>query len=205
MYNSSKTQRIAGTALLAAIIIMLQTLSTFILRPGLIPINLVLPAIVVGAAMYGPKAGAFLGACFGTVVLFSGITGTAPMSGMMWTANPILMTIVTLGRGVAKGYVAGVVFAIFSKRKHQDGVLAAAIVTPIVNTGIFLAALIFLFRSTLVHFAGDTNILYHAFIVMAGTNFIIELFINVGLVSVIVRILDSIKITQRGATHGSGN
>jgi len=204
MYQQSKTARITGTALLAAIIIMLQTTATFI-RPGLIPINLVLPAIVVGAAMYGAKTGAFLGMCFGAVVLMSGITGTAPMSTMMWTANPILMTIVTLGRGAALGYVAGVVFALFSKKKQQDGVLAAAIAAPIVNTGIFLAALIFLFRDTLVHFAGDTNILYHAFIVMAGTNFIIELFINIGLVAVIVRILDAIRVTRKGALHGSGN
>jgi len=204
MYNSSKTQRIAGTALLAAIIVLLQATAIFI-RPTLIPINLVLPAIVVGAAMYGAKAGAFLGTCFGAVVLVSGITGTAPMSAMMWTANPILMTIVTLGRGAAQGYIAGIVFLLFAKKRHQDGVLAAAIVAPIVNTGIFLAVLIFLFRNTLIYFAGETNFLYHAFIVMAGTNFIIEMFINIGLVSVIVRILDSIKISNRGAVHGSGN
>jgi len=204
MYQQSKTQRIAGTALLAAIIILLQATATFI-RPGLIPINLVLPAIVIGAAMYGVKAGAFLGMCFGAVVLVSGITGTAPMSAMMWAANPILMTIVTLGRGAAQGYVAGMAFVLFSKKKRQDGVLAAAIVAPIVNTGIFLLALIFLFRGTLVHFAGDTNIIYHAFIVMAGTNFIVEMFINVGLVSVIVRILDSIKIVQKDTAYGTGH
>ena len=204
MYQQSKTQRIAGTALLAAIIVILQVTATF-LRPGLIPINLVLPAIVIGAAMYGTKAGAFLGLCFGGVVLASGISGTAPMSTMMWTANPILMTIVTLGRGMAQGYVAGVVFTLFSKNKRQDGVLAAAIAAPITNTGIFLAALIFLFRDTLVHFAGDTNILYHAFIIMAGTNFIIEMFINIGLVSVIVRILDSIRVVQKGTSHGTGH
>jgi len=57
----------------------------------------------------------------------------------------------------------------------------------------------------LVHFAGETNIIYHAFIVMAGTNFVIELFINVGLVSVIVRILDSIKVVRKGASHGLGH
>jgi len=190
----SMTRRIAGTGILAAIIIVLQVTATFI-RPGLIPINLVLPAIVVGAAMYGAKTGAILGLCFGGVVLASGITGTAPMSAMMWTANPILMTIVTLGRGAAQGYVAGLVFILLSKKRKQDGVLAAAIVAPIINTGIFLLALIFLFRDTLVHFAGETNILYHAFIVMAGTNFIIELFINVGLVAVIVRVLEIIKPT----------
>jgi len=204
MNRQSKTARITGTALLAAIIIMLQITATFI-RPGLIPINLVLPAIVVGAAMFGVKTGAFLGMCFGAVVLASGISGTAPMSTMMWAANPILMAIVTLGRGAALGAAAGVAYKLLSKKKQQDGVLAAAIVAPIVNTGIFLAALIFLFRDTLVHFAGDNNIIYHAFIVMAGTNFIIELFINIGLVAVIVRILEAIKLTRKEAFDGTGH
>lgn len=204
MQQQSIAHRIAGTAILGAIVILLQVTATFI-RPGLIPINLVLPAIVIGAAMYGAKTGALLGLFFGGVVLASGITGTAPMSAMMWTANPILMTIVTLGRGAAQGYAAGAVYSLFAKRKTQDGILAAALVAPITNTGIFLAALILLFRDTLIHFAGETNILYHTFIVMTGTNFLIELFINVGLVAVIARIIEIIRPMQRSMADGSGD
>ena len=196
--NDNRVRTITGIAMLAAIIVLLQTTATFI-RPGLIPVNLVLPAVVIGASMYGAKAGAFLGLCFGGVVLTSGITGTAPMSTMMWAANPILMTIATLGRGAAQGYIAGITFSHFSKKNVQDGVLAAAIVAPITNTGIFLAALILFFRPTLIHFAGETNIFYHAFIVMAGTNFVIELFVNVGLVSVIMRIMNAVKTVRASA------
>ena len=180
---------------MSAIIVILQVVATFV-RPGLIPVNLVLPAIVVGAAMYGAKAGAVLGLCFGAVVLSSGITGTAPMSTMMWGASPLLMTIVTLGRGAAQGYAAGVVYTAFAKKSTYAGVLAAAIVAPIVNTGIFLAALIFIFRDTLVHFAGDTEVLYFAFMVMAGTNFLFELVVNVVLVSAIDRIIRVIGRTR---------
>jgi len=186
--NTTKVRRITGIALLSAIIVILQVVATFV-RPGLIPVNLVLPAIVIGAAMYGAKAGAILGLCFGAVVLSSGITGTAPMSTMMWGASPLLMTIVTLGRGAAQGYAAGAAYTAFAKKSTYAGVLAAAIVAPVVNTGIFLAALIFLFRGTLVHFAGDTEVLYFAFVVMTGTNFLFELVVNVVLVSAIDRII----------------
>ena len=186
--TQSRTRRLTGTAILMALVVLLQMLATFI-RPGLIPVNLVLPIIVVGAARYGAKTGALLGICFGGVVLASGITGTAPLSALMWAANPFLMTIATLGRGAAFGYMAGLAYNLMSKKNPQDGILAAAIVAPIVNTLIFLLALIFLFRPILVNMAGDTNIIYHAFIGMAGTNFIIEMLINVGLVSVIARLV----------------
>ncbi|MCL2616705.1 MAG: ECF transporter S component [Defluviitaleaceae bacterium] len=193
--NATKVQSITGIALLAAIIVILQVVATFI-RPGLIPVNLVLPTIVIGSAMYGAKAGALLGLCFGAVVLSSGISGTAPMSTMMWSASPLLMTVVTLGRGAAQGYAAGVVYTMFKKKSTFAGVLAAAIVAPIVNTGIFLGALILLFRDTLVHFAGDTNALYFAFMVMAGTNFLFELIVNVVLVSAIDRIIRVVRKTS---------
>ena len=193
--TSVKTQRLAGIAFLAAIIVVLQVIATFI-RPGLIPVNLVLPTIVIGAAMFGAKAGALLGLCFGAVVLSSGIAGTAPMSTMMWTASPFLMAAVTLGRGAAQGYAAGLAYSLLSKKSTYAAILAAAIIAPIVNTGIFLLALIFLFRDTLVHFAGGTDILYFAFVVMAGTNFLLELSINVVLVSVIDRVIRVVRRTS---------
>ena len=58
--NATNIRRLTGIALLAAIIVILQMVATFI-RPGLIPVNLVLPTIVIGSAMYGAKAGALLG------------------------------------------------------------------------------------------------------------------------------------------------
>ena len=65
----SKTKRMVGIALLSAIVIVLQLLGSFI-RFGPVSVSLVLIPIVVGAAMYGPAAGAVLGAVFSMVVLF---------------------------------------------------------------------------------------------------------------------------------------
>jgi hypothetical protein len=57
---------------------------------------------------------------------------------MMWSVNPLIMTVGTLGRGVAAGFTAGMMYKLFSKRNAYLGVLAAAIATPVVNTGIFV-------------------------------------------------------------------
>ncbi|MCL2213050.1 MAG: ECF transporter S component [Oscillospiraceae bacterium] len=190
---SERTRRLVGVAMFAAVIVVVQTLTTFVWPPGTIPINLVLPAIVVGAALYGTKAGMFLGLCFSAVVIASGITGAAGLSNLMWIASPVLFILVTLVRGASIGLVAGIVFSAVSQKDTQLGVLVAAVLSPVVNTGIFLLSLIFLFRDVLRGIAGENNIIYHAFIVMAGTNFIVELAVNIGLVTATVIVITATK------------
>ena len=56
--------------LLTAIVVVLQAMAIAI-RFGVFNITLVLVPIVVGAALYGWKAGAWLGFVFGVVVLFT--------------------------------------------------------------------------------------------------------------------------------------
>ena len=66
--KTSKIQRMVGIAILAAIVVVLQSVGSFI-RFGSVSVSLVLIPIVVGAAMYGPGAGAVLGGAFAIAVL----------------------------------------------------------------------------------------------------------------------------------------
>ncbi|MCL2698679.1 MAG: ECF transporter S component [Defluviitaleaceae bacterium] len=197
MNNTTQTQRTVGVAIFAAIIITLQIFATAVnfVTPGTIPIALVLPPIVIGAAMYGVKAGALLGFCFGAVVLGSGITGTAPTSAMMWSVNPLIMTVGTLGRGVAAGFTAGMMYKIFSKRNAYLGVLAAAIATPVVNTGIFVIVL-FLFLEILVAEGSGRTLMQYAASIMIAFNFMLEVIVNVVLGPTIARMIGIAKMTR---------
>ena len=74
MNNSNgKTRRLAGLALFTAIVVVLQLLGSFI-KVGPFAVSLVLIPIVVGAAVYGVKAGAWLGFVFGVVVTIAVVT-----------------------------------------------------------------------------------------------------------------------------------
>ena len=66
----SKTRQLAGMALLTGIVVVLQLLGSFI-RFGPFSVSLVLMPIVIGAALYGVAAGAWLGFVFGFTVLCS--------------------------------------------------------------------------------------------------------------------------------------
>ena len=57
--TAQKTQTVVGLGLLTAIVIVLQALAVGI-RVGVFNITLVLVPIIVGAALYGGKAGAWL-------------------------------------------------------------------------------------------------------------------------------------------------
>jgi len=188
----SKTNRMVGTAILIALIIILQTFASFV-KFGSFSITLALVPIVVGAAMYGAAAGAVLGGVFGAVVLLFCINGVDPGGNMLWAANPLLTALLCLVKGAAAGFVAGIVYSAMAKINKYIGVVCAAIVSPIINTGIFLAAMFFLYRNTLTAWAGDTEVLSYLFIGLAGVNFLLEFGVNIVLSPGIVRIINAAK------------
>ena len=102
MRASEKTRRLTGLALMTAIIVVLQVVASFV-KFGPFTITLALAPILIGAALYGPKAGACLGGVFGAVVLLACILGWDPGGAILWNANPFLTALVCLGKGILAG------------------------------------------------------------------------------------------------------
>lgn len=186
---NSNAKRIAGVGIFAAIVIVLQIFATFI-QIGPFAITLVLVPIVIGAALYGVYAGAMLGGVFGIVVLIMTISGADPGAHMLWAANPLATALVIMLRGILAGATAGAVYRALSKKNKLVGVVYAAIACPVVNTGLFLLAMYFIFPYFLEMWAAGATTAYFLIIGLAGINFIIELVINIILSPTIVRILN---------------
>lgn len=191
---SLKINRMVGIAIFIAIIIVLQSIGSFI-KFGSFSISLVLVPIAVGAAIYGEMAGAIFGATFGAVVLFNCINGADIGGNMLWVSNPAVTSILCMGKGMLAGLFAGLAYTTVSKltKKPYIGAICAAFVCPVVNTGIFLAGMAIFFHDTLTIWAGGSNIIYYTFIGLAGVNFILELSVNIVLSPVIVRILNVLQ------------
>ena len=187
-----KTKRMIVIAILIAVVVVLQIVATFV-RLGAFPVTLVLVPIVVGAAVYGRTTGATLGAAFGIVVLVNCVNGSDIGGHMLWAANPALTAVLCLGKGIAAGYAAGIVYSLLSKKNKYIGVFAAAIACPVVNTLIFILAMIFLYRETLLVWAGESHYLYFSFMILAGANFLLELCVNVILSPTALRIINAVK------------
>ncbi len=174
-------------AILTAIVIVLQFMGAFI-KLGMFQVSLVLVPIVIGAASCGKYMGAWLGFVFGAVVLLNGDAAA-------FLAINIPGTIITvLLKGIACGLCAGLVYKLLEKKNRYVAVLVAAIVCPVVNTGVFYLGCFTFFLDTVKDWAiaegFGGNFIMYMLIVLAGGNFIFELITNIVLSPIVVRLLD---------------
>ena len=194
MRATEKTRRLTGLALMTAIIVVLQVVASFV-KFGPFTITLALAPIIIGAALYGAGAGAWLGAVFGVVVLIACAAGWDPGGNILFTANPLLTAALCIIKGAAAGFVSGLVFRAIARRSPMGASITAGIVCPVVNTGIFIAALIILFPDTLTAWAtaDGKDIVTYIILVLTGVNFVLELAINMVLSTVIARVVGARK------------
>lgn len=176
---NERIKRMVGLALLIALIVVMQAISGMIPPIGGFSISLVLIPIVLGAAMYGPAAGALLGAAFGVIVYINCVTGADPGGAMVFQANPILCFVVVLGKGILAGFASGLVYKLFKQKNPYLAIICAAIICPIVNTGTFVICMLLFFIEVLSSWAAGGNIVGYILTGLILANFLPELLINV--------------------------
>ena len=180
------TRQLTLGAMLTALVVVLQLLGSFI-RFGPFSISLVLIPIVIGASTCGVKVGAWLGLVFGVVVLANG--DAAP-----FLAVDIFGTIVTvLAKGLLCGLVAALVFKALEKKNRYLAVIVAAVICPVVNTGVFLLGCLLFFMDTIASWGtsmGYESVVRYMLLGLVGGNFLFELATNIVLSPIVVRLLD---------------
>lgn len=176
-------------AVLTALVILLQFLGAFI-RFGVFQVSLVLVPIVIGSALCNVKVSAWLGFVFAVIVLING--DAAPFMSI----NMIGTIITVIAKGVLCGLCAGLVYNALKNKNQFLAVMAATVVCPIVNTGVFLigCAVFFLEGISAWGFAeGYNNVVTYMFLGLAGGNFIFELVVNLILGPSVVTLLKTLK------------
>ena len=138
-------------------------------------------------AVYGSAAGLWLGFVFGMVVLLSGDSAAF----FAFSVPGTLLTV--LVKGIACGGLAGGVYAWLAQKNRTLAAVTAAIVCPVVNTGVFLLGCRIFFLPMLADMAqnlgfGD-NVGRFMIIGLVGVNFLAELGINIVLSPVILRLI----------------
>ena len=173
-------------AVLTALVIVLQFMGAFI-HLGMFSISLVLIPIVIGAATCGISIGAWLGLVFGLVVLFSGDASAF----LMINAPGTVITVLAIG--VLAGFCAGLIYKWFEKYNRTVAVIAAAIVCPLVNTGVFLIGCFVFFFEAIKAWGvagGYENVIQYMLLGLVGGNFLFELGTNIVLAPIVVRLIN---------------
>jgi len=183
--NHNRTKTLVSLALFTAIVVALQFLGQFI-KLGPFSISLVNVPIVIGAVLYGPAAGAYLGAVFGVAVL---LTGDASAFMVVTPLGTILTVMV---KGIACGFMSGLFYRLLKRVNDYFSMVVAAVICPIVNTGVFLLGCLLFFMEPLGQWAANSgfdNVGTYMIVGLVGMNFIVELLINAVFSPVIVRII----------------
>ena len=159
--SSKGLRNLVGTALLTAIVFVLQVLGSFV-RFGPFSISLVLVPIVVGAALYGAYSG-------------------------LWLVVTVLL------KGALAGLVSGIVYRALQKKNELLAAVCAAVVCPVVNTGVFLLGCRLFFFDTIRQWAEGAgfgaNVGSYMILGLVGANFLVELAVNIILSPTIVRLV----------------
>lgn len=201
MKNSILIKRLVGVAALTALVIALQFLSNYVTF-GPVSITLALIPVAIGAILYGPLIGAFLGVVLGAVVLI------APTTGGFLGINPWATVIVCLGKTGIAGLLSGLIFKVFAfignRRTSKGakvtwlsvGVVVAALVVPPTNTFLFCVGSILWFQDVMgTSFVAILSAIF-------ATNFLIEFIVSAVLSPALIVL---VKVLTRNYNLGFAN
>ncbi len=208
--SSALTRKLALTGILVAVVVILQIFSGYI-HFGPFSITLALIPIIVGGALCGPVAGAFLGLCFSVVVLLND-------SSAFLAVNPFGTVVTVILKGTLAGLASALIYQLLKpfkvhfvieakgkeKWRSDFGVAAAAIASPVVNTGLFLLGCKIFFMPTITewaHAAGYESAGKFLILGIVGANFLVELAFVVVFSPIIARL---IEIASKMHTSPSG-
>jgi len=182
------TKTLVLGAVLTALVFLLQYLGAFI-KLGPFAISPVLIPIVIGAATCGVGVATWLGLVFGAAVLLCGDAAA------FLAVSPIGTLITVFLKGILCGLCAALVYkGVLSLSKNSlVSVLCAALICPVVNTGVFLLGCLAFFMEPIgqwtqaAGFGADTA--GYMIYVLVGGNFLVEVLTSLILSPIVVRLL----------------
>lgn len=190
--NTDQVKMMVMAALMTAFVVVFQCIATYTTFFGPFSTAIGLIPIVIGAVLCGPVIGGWLGLVFGIVVMATG-------GANLFFAFNIFGTVVTvLAKGIACGVAAGVVYKLLAKFNKIVALVVAALVCPIVNTGVFLLGCLTFFMpyaDAIAEIINPELTGFALFVGMAFGNFLFEIGMSAVLSPVMVRIIDAAEKT----------
>ena len=117
----------------------------------------------------------------GLVTLINGVVGNDVFTFYLFSQQPVFTTVLCFVKAIAAGLAASYAYRLIVKKNQYAAVFTAAIVAPVVNTGLFILGGLMM-SGTIAGFmqsVGNTaSVVYFLIIGCAGINFLVELGLN---------------------------
>ena len=170
---------------LIALFTALTTVFGFVKIPIMgVTVKMDLPILIIGAAILGPVAGAWL-TVIPTVITF--FTGEAAL---FMTYSPIGTLLTLLLKGILAGLCAGLVYKELSKKHPFGATVLASVVAPTVNSGVFLlGCYMFIWEELLALAAANSVSIAVLMLGLVIINYILELILCVVVCPILMRVI----------------
>lgn len=180
---------IVDCAILCALTVVLQILSTLMSNYLQFSLTLALIPVAVACIHYGAKCGVIVSAAMGITLFIECVVGFDIGGGIMFALGPVRTFIGSAVRVVLAAccvLLVGVFTAKFKGKKWRSFLLSALL--PVFNTAIFLIAFVTMFNPLLNEWASGAGatVISYIFLSLVGVNFIIEVITCVALCPAIV-------------------
>ena len=191
------TKRMVLLAMLSGILLIMSFTPLGYLNIGPLAVSLNMIPVAIGAVALGPGGGAFLGAVFGITSCLQcvGIGGTSPMGVILFEISPLLTILQRLIPRIIAGWLTGIIYHGLHKMHFHYASYVAGFCAALLNTILFMAALVLLFGQTqyLQELIAGRNILLFV-LSFVGVNALVELFAATIAVGFVCKALEKLKM-----------
>lgn len=173
----SRILRLTELGVLLALIIIMGFTPVGYIKIGIIEMTLITVPVIIGAMVIDPAAGAILGFAFGMTSFLQCVFGLSQFGVALLEINPVFCFIVCVVTRTLMGWLTGLFFKVI-KQNNMVGYGATGLVGSLLNTLLFMSALLILFWNTefiqgIAGTLGTTGVL--AFVIaFVGLNGLIE-------------------------------
>ncbi len=184
-------RNIAYLAVLLALVVVLQLFASAIPMFG-VTLNFSLIPIVLGGIFFGAIGGGLMGLVSGVVTFITAaVLGREPSTAFLFQANPVVLTIICIGKTTIAGAVAGLVYHPIAKKNSIVAAYTSSLIMPILNTGIYMLGMVIM-KEDVAAFLGveaAANVVFVAVFGLIWLNFVLEIAVSVLFSPVVHRVV----------------
>lgn len=186
--------------ILVALVVVLQIFASSIPMFG-VTLNFGLIPIALGAILLGAYGGAIVGFTNGLVAfIVTAVMGGEVSTAYLFQTNPVILTVMCIGKTTIAGFISGLVFSLLSKNASEKKLSVLSVVCsfiiPVVNTGIYMLGMI-LMKGSVAEFlnlaSSSANFVFVSVFMIIWLNFVLEIVITIIFSPVIGKVIKIVR------------
>ena len=188
-------KNVALLGVLIAIVIVLQLFASAIPMFG-VTLNFSLIPIALAGITMGALGGAIVGFSCGLVVFITmAVLGQEPSTAFLFQTNPVILTLMCIGKTTIAGAVSGLLYKLISKKNPAVATGVSSIIIPIINSGIYLIGIVLMKESAsefLNLTSSSAGLVFGVVFGLIWLNFVLEMVINTIFTPLLYRVIKAL-------------